>query len=162
MLSPTACFREKKHGFADTVRLRKKARIAVTTHKRIIRGGAVMLFTRCSVPACRQAVPHVHNLLFGVSICARDANVIRYTKGHVYRKITPHALQATILHGCLQETYSSLTGSVRSGFPCECVPSQFLWVTRASCVHRMIVGTMCVDWCLPSGILLMHTWASTV
>ena len=31
--------------------------------------------------------------------------------------------------------------TVRSGFPCKCVPSQFLWVTRASCVHRMIVGT---------------------
>ena len=34
----------KKHGFADTVRLRKKARIAVTTHKRVIRGRAVMPF----------------------------------------------------------------------------------------------------------------------
>ena len=88
--------------------------------------------------------------------CAREANVVRYTKGHVYRKVTPHAIQTTILHGCLQETYSSLTGSVRSGFPCECVSSQFLWVTRASCVHRMVVGIMCVDWCLPSGILVAH------
>ena len=101
--------------------------------------------------------PNVLNLLFfWVSICAREANVVRYTEGHVYRKVTPHALQTTILHGCLQETYSSLTGSVRSGFPCKCVSSQFLWVTRASCVHRMVVGVMCVDWCLLSGILVAH------
>ena len=91
-----------------------------------------------------------------MSICARDANVARYAKGHVYSKITPHTLQTTLLHGCLQETYSSLTGSVRSGFPCERVSSQFLWVTRASCVHRMVVGIMCVDWCLLSGILVAH------
>ena len=91
-----------------------------------------------------------------MSICAREANVVRYTEGHVYRKVTPHALQTTILHGCLQETYSSLTGSVRSAFPCKCVSSQFLWVTRASCVHRMVVGVMCVDWCLLSGILVAH------
>ena len=38
--------------------------------------------------------------------------------------------------------------TVRNFFPFKCVPSQFLWVTRASCVHRMIVGTMCVDRCL--------------
>ena len=100
--------------------------------------------------------PNVLNLLFGCQFCAREANVVRYTKGHVYRKVTPHALQTTILHGCLQETYSSLTGSVRSGCPCECVPSHFLWVTRASCVHRMVVGIMCVDWCLLSGILVAH------
>ena len=46
--------------------------------------------------------------------------------------------------------------TVRSGFPCDSVPSQFLWVTRASGVHRMIAGTMCVDRCLPSGILVAH------
>ena len=90
-----------------------------------------------------------------MSTCAREANVVRYTKGHVYRKVTPHALQTTILHGCLQETYSSLTASVRSGFPCKCVSSQFLWVTHASCVHRMVVGIMCVDRCLLSGIKLV-------
>ena len=44
----------KKHRFADTVGLRKKARIAVTTHNGIIRGGAVMPFTSCAVSACRQ------------------------------------------------------------------------------------------------------------
>ena len=52
--------------------------------------------------------------------------------------------------------------TVRSGFPCKCVPSQFQWVIRASCVHRMVTGTMCVDRCFLAGILLMHTWASTV
>ena len=61
----------KKHGFADTVRLRKKARIAVTTHKRIIRGGAVMLFTRCSVPACRQAVTMSTISFLGVNFRTR-------------------------------------------------------------------------------------------
>ena len=144
-------------------RLRKKARIAVTTHKRIIRGGAVMPFHAlfCAPHADRQ--PTFLKSHFGVSICARDANVVTYAKGHVCSKITPHALQTTILHGCLQETYSSLTGSVRSGFPCECVSSQFLWVTRASCVHRMVVGIKCVDWCLLSGIFVVdHLGASTV
>ena len=47
------------HGFADTVRFRGRGLIvdrAITTgHNRMIRGGVVMLFTCCSVPACRQA-----------------------------------------------------------------------------------------------------------
>ena len=43
----------------------KKARIAVTTHNRIISGGAVMPFTRCSVPACRQVVPMSSISFFG-------------------------------------------------------------------------------------------------
>ena len=46
------------HGFADTVRFRGRGLIvdcAVTTgHNRIIRGGAVMPFTSCSVSASRQ------------------------------------------------------------------------------------------------------------
>ena len=56
------------HGFADTVRFRGRGLTvdrAVTTHKRIIRGGAVMPFTRCIVPACRQVVP-----MFSISFFA--------------------------------------------------------------------------------------------
>ena len=45
-----------------------------------------------------------------MSICARDANVARYAKGHVHSKITPHTLQTTILHGCFQDAYSAWTG----------------------------------------------------
>ena len=30
----------------------------------------------------------------------------------------------------------------RGGCPCKCMPSQFLWATRASCVHRMVAGIM--------------------
>ena len=56
------------HGFADTVRCRGRGlrvdRPVTIGHNRIIRGGAVMPFTRCSVPACRQVVPHFFNLLF--------------------------------------------------------------------------------------------------
>ena len=85
------------HGFADTVRFRGRGLIvdrAITTgHNRMIRGGAVFL-----------------NLIFALSICARDANVVRYAKGHVYSKITPHTLQTTLLHGCFQEAYSAWTG----------------------------------------------------
>ena len=54
---------------------------------------------------CR--VPQSH---FCVSICARDANVVRYAKGHVYSKITPHTPQTTILHGCFQEAYVDWVG----------------------------------------------------
>ena len=50
----------------------KKARIAVTTHKRIIRGGAVMPFTRCSVPVCRQVVPMSSISFFGVNMRTRS------------------------------------------------------------------------------------------
>ena len=64
------------------------------------------------------------------------------------------------LRNCDTSLVSSVSDAhFRSGFPCKCVPSQFWWVARASCIHRMIVGTMCVDRCFPSGIKLMHTWS---
>ena len=46
------------HGFADTVRFHGRGlivdRAVATGHNRIIRGGAVMPFTSCSVSGCRQ------------------------------------------------------------------------------------------------------------
>ena len=98
------------HGFADTVRFRGRGLIvdrAITTgHNRMIRVRCRDAFHVLFCARLQTCSPHFFNLLFGVSICARDANVVRYTKGHVYRKVTPHTLQTTILHGCFQEAYS--------------------------------------------------------
>ena len=60
------------HGLADTVRFRGRGlivdRALSTGHNRIIRGGAVMPFTCCFVPACRQAA-HMSTISFwGVSL----------------------------------------------------------------------------------------------
>ena len=102
------------HGFADTVRFRGRGLIvdrAITTgHNRMIRVRCRDAFHVLFCARMQTCSPHFFNLLFGVSICARDANVVRYAKGHVYRKVTPHTLQTTILHGCFQEACSAWTG----------------------------------------------------
>ena len=66
-LSPKAFLWGTMHGFADTVRFRGRGlivdRALSTGHNRIIRGGAVMPFMCCFVPACRQAA-HMSTISF--------------------------------------------------------------------------------------------------
>ena len=85
-----------------------------------------MPFTRCSVPACRQVVPVSLNLLFRCQFAHEKRNVVRYTKGHVYRK--GHATCAPDNNTSwlfARDVQSHKLRSVRSGFPCECVSSHF-------------------------------------
>ena len=64
------------HRFADTVRFRGRGltvdRAVTTGHNRMIRGGAVMLFTRCTVPACRQVVQCPQSPFWSVNLRTRS------------------------------------------------------------------------------------------
>ena len=66
------------HGFADTVRFRGRGLIVTIGHNRMIRGGAVMPFTRCIVPACRQVVP-MSSISFLVSQFAHEKRTLSDT-----------------------------------------------------------------------------------
>ena len=92
--------------------------------------------------------PHVLNLIFGVSVCARDANVVRYAKGHVYSKITPHTLQTTILHDCFQDAYSAWTGL---NAPSSCLNIAVSVVARLGSNDSIndVRGLNRPDWFLP-------------
>ena len=68
----------KKHRFADTVGLRKKARIAVTTHNGIIRGGAVMPFTSLFCVRMQAADTNVLNLILACQF-AHEMRTLSFT-----------------------------------------------------------------------------------
>ena len=102
------------HGFADTVRCRGRGLIvdrAITTgHNRVIRERCRDAFHVLFCARMQTCSPHFFNLILACQFAHEMRTLSRYAKGHVCSKITPHALQTTILHGCLQEACSAWTG----------------------------------------------------
>ena len=136
----------------------KKTRIAVTTHKRIIRGGAVMLFTRCSVPACRQVVP-MSSISFLECQFAHEKRTLSDTPKDMCTGKSRHMRfrQQYFMVVCKRRTLRGLRPFAVGFHVSACHRSFCGW--HVPVVHRMVAGTMCVDRCLPSDILLMHTWS---